>query len=316
MASPIESFRRFRPLPVGLVALTFCLVVLGATVRLLGAGLSCPDWPLCNGQLIPTFEGGVFFEWLHRLVAGTVSAIFMGMLVWILVDRNLRERLWKLALLACVMLGVQIVLGALTVWKLLNSNVVTTHLGTGTALFGVFVLIALRSLKEATPAEAPLVQPRGLKALALVSLFAVYGQILLGGLVASNYASLACPDWPTCHGMWLPPMVGFVGTHMTHRFGGYLVFLLIVALVVVGQKSPHARTRTGVLVAGAIVTVQVALGILNILMAIPVPLAAAHNGVAELLWVAMIALNFHLFGSTSVAQAPREPALREAMAQS
>lgn len=315
MASPIDSFRRFRPLPVGLVALTFCLIVLGATVRLLGAGLSCPDWPLCNGQLIPTFEGGVFFEWLHRLVAGTVSTIFMGMLAWILIDSNLRKRLWKLALLACVMLAVQIVLGALTVWKLLHAHVVTMHLGTGTALFGVFVLIALRSLREASPAKEPTVQPRGLKALGLISLFAVYGQILLGGLVASNYASLACPDWPTCHGMWFPPMVGFVGTHMLHRFGGYAVFVLILALVALGLRSPNPRTRAGVLVAGGIVTLQVTLGVANILMAIPVPLAAAHNGVAELLWVTMIALNFHLFGARSHAPAAQEPTLREAMAQ-
>lgn len=315
MASPIETFRRFRALPVGLVCLTFCLVVLGATTRLMGAGLSCPDWPLCNGQLIPTFEGGVFFEWLHRLVAGAVSTVFMGMLAWILFDPTLRARLWRLAVLAVLMLGVQIVLGALTVWKLLNSNVVTTHLGTGTALFGVFVLIALRSLREASAAETPVAQPKGLKALALISLAAVYGQILLGGLVASNYASLACPDWPTCHGMWLPPLVGFVGTHMIHRFGGYLVFGLVIALTAVGMRSRDARARMGVLVACGLVVLQVGLGIANILMAIPVPLAAAHNGVAELLWVAMLALNYHLLASpTLVGSSASEPTMRKAVA--
>lgn len=315
MASPVETFRRFRSLPVGLVALTFCLVVLGATVRLMGAGLSCPDWPLCNGQLIPSFEGGVFFEWLHRLVAGTVSTIFLGMLAWILVHPTLRARLWKLAVLAVVMLGVQITLGALTVWKLLNSNVVTTHLGTGTALFGVFVLIALRSLKEAAPAAGPVAQPRGFKALALVTLVAVYGQILLGGLVASNYASLACPDWPTCHGMWLPPMVGFVGTHMTHRFGGYTVLLLVMALLGLGLRSRDPWARLGVLVAAGLVLLQVGLGIANVLLAIPVPLAAAHNGVAELLWVTMLSLNFHLLASASRAESSAAgPTLREAVA--
>ncbi|HEY9856489.1 MAG TPA: COX15/CtaA family protein [Stenomitos sp.] len=315
MASPIETFRRFRALPVGLVCLTFCLVVLGATVRLMGAGLSCPDWPLCNGQLIPTFEGGVFFEWLHRLVAGTVSTIFMGMLAWILIHPTLRARLWKLAVLAVVMLGVQITLGALTVWKMLNSNVVTTHLGTGTALFGVFILIALRSLREAAGEAQPVVQPKGLKPLALLALFAVYGQILLGGLVASNYASLACPDWPTCNGMWLPPMVGYVATHMIHRFGGYTVFCLIMALTVLGSRTQDAKTRLGVVVACALVVLQVSLGIANVLLAIPVPLAAAHNGVAELLWVTMLSLNFHLFGSAAKADSSaQEPTLREAVA--
>jgi len=315
VASPIETFRRFRALPVGLVCLTFCLVVLGATVRLMGAGLSCPDWPLCNGQLIPTFEGGVFFEWLHRLVAGTVSTIFMGMLAWILIHPTLRVRLWKLAVLAVVMLGVQIVLGALTVWKLLNAHVVTTHLGTGTALFGVFVLIALRSLREASGGATPVAQPKGFKALAMVSLVVVYGQILLGGLVASNYASLACPDWPTCNGEWLPAMVGYVGTHMTHRFGGYTVFCLVMALTVLGLRSQDAKARLGALVACGLVVLQVSLGIANVLFAIPVPLAAAHNGVAELLWVTMLSLNFHLFGSAAkVESSAHEPTLRKAVA--
>lgn len=314
MASSLVTLRRFRALAVALVFLTFCLVVLGATTRLMGAGLSCPDWPLCNGQLIPTFEGGVFYEWLHRLVAGAVSLLFAFMAGWILLDRTLRERLWKLAVLAVVMLGVQIVLGALTVWELLRANVVTTHLGTGTLLFGLFVLIALKSLREADVTRIRPPQPRGLKALAFVCLAAVYGQILLGGLVASTYASLACPDWPTCHGMWLPPMVGFVGTHMIHRFGGYLVFLLVVALAVVGMRSRDPRVRQGVLVACGLVSLQVGLGIASILLAIPVPLAAAHNGVAELLWVAMLALTFHLSGPVEALRSPAGPSFREAVA--
>ena len=110
MATPAESFRRFTPFTVTLTALTFVLIVVGATTRAVGAGLSCPDWPLCNGKLIPTFEGGVFFEWFHRLIAGSVSMLFMGLVVWALVDRNLRARLWGVMTFAVGMLIVPIVI--------------------------------------------------------------------------------------------------------------------------------------------------------------------------------------------------------------
>ncbi|MBO9540227.1 heme A synthase [bacterium] len=313
MASPADTFRRFRPLPVGIVVLTYCLILLGAITRLMGAGLSCPDWPLCNGKLIPTFEGGVIYEWLHRLVAGTVSMLFMGMLVWIFVNPTLRKRLWKLALLAVAVLGVQITLGALTVTKLLKPLVVTMHLGTGTLLFSTLICIAGATVLAAKDAPAAPRQPKGLKPLALLTLVGVYGQILLGGLVASNYASWACPDFPTCHGMWFPPLTGFIGLHMIHRYGAYAVTLIALALFVVGRKAEGPRMRLGISVVFALVCAQIALGIANVLMKIPVPLAAAHNGLAEAILATLVALNFALWHRGAAAASDTASAREEAL---
>lgn len=314
MASPSETFRRFRPLPVGIVALTYCLILLGAITRLMGAGLSCPDWPLCNGKLIPTFEGGVIYEWLHRLVAGTVSTLFMVMLVWIVVNPTLRKRLWKLALLAVGVLGIQITLGALTVTKLLKPLVVTMHLGTGTLLFSTLICIAASTVvaSKGLPAAGQL--PKGVKPLALVSLVAVYGQILLGGLVASNYASWACPDFPTCHGMWFPPLTGFIGLHMIHRYGAYLVALVAIALFVVGRKAPTPGIRIGIQLVFGMVLAQIALGIANVLFKIPVELAAAHNGLAEAILALLVGLNYLLWTRGAAAE-PSEPAREAAVAR-
>lgn len=310
MATPSETFRRFSPLPVGIVGLTYCLILLGAITRLMGAGLSCPDWPLCNGKLIPTFEGGVIYEWLHRLVAGTVSTLFMAMLVWIVVSPTLRKRLWKLALLAVGILGLQITLGALTVTKLLKPLVVTMHLGIGTLLFSTLIGIACATLVAAKGAPAAGPQPKGLKPLALVTLVAVYGQILLGGLVASNYASWACPDFPTCHGMWLPPLTGFIGLHMIHRYGAYAVALIGIALFVVGRNAQGPRIRIGIRLVFGMVCAQIALGIANVLMKIPVELAAAHNGLAEAILATLVAINFGLWhrgvGTQATQAAPEQ----------
>jgi cytochrome c oxidase assembly protein subunit 15 len=296
---------------VGIVVLTYCLILLGAVTRLMGAGLSCPDWPLCNGKWIPAFEGGVIYEWLHRLVAGTVSTLFLMMLVWIVVSPPLRQRLWKLSLLAIGILGLQITLGALTVTELLKPLIVTMHLGIGTLLFSTLIAMAgvsLASAREAAPAPLP---PRGLKPLAAVTLVAVYGQLLLGGLVASNYASWACPDFPTCQGMWFPPLSGFIGLHMVHRYGAYAVALCALALFVVGLKAERGRIRLGTQLVFGLVLAQVALGIASVLLKIPVPLAAAHNGLAEAILATLAALNFALLyrgAGTSAPLATSSPA--------
>ncbi|MNY09058.1 Heme A synthase [compost metagenome] len=146
-----------------------------------------------------------------------------------------------------------------------------------------------------------------------MSLVAVYGQLLLGGLVASNYASWACPDFPTCHGMWFPPLTGFIGLHMIHRYGAYAVTLIALALFVIGRKAEGPRLRLAISGVFALVCAQIALGIANVLMKIPVPLAAAHNGLAEAILATLVALNFvlwHRGSGTSDAAPAREEALK------
>lgn len=288
-------YRRFTPLAVTLASMTFALIVLGALTRAMGAGLACPDWPFCNGKLIPTFEGGVFYEWLHRLVAACVSLVFLGMAGWIAWAKPLRSRLGPWALAAIVLLGIQIVLGGLTVLKLLDSRVVTFHLATGTLLFGTFLVIALRARAAATGYLARRDQPRGLRGLAIATLLGVFGQVLLGGVVASNYAAWACPDWPTCQGTLFPPLVGYVGLHMIHRDGAYLLTVLVLACWWIGRRSPDTWVRRGCGAMLVLVLVQFALGVANVLWHIPPGITAAHNACGEALFATATMVNFALF---------------------
>lgn len=260
-----------------LAVVTYTLLVFGATVRVHGAGLSCPDWPLCFGEVIPQFNFEVFLEWGHRVLAGLISVGFVVLGGWIFVNpvrRSLSGARWGFAL---VVLMTQIVLGGLTVLKQLAFWSVTLHLLTGN-LF-LLSLLAVRASLAPSPLQASSAV-RGL-AYAVVAMWFV--QMALGGLVSSNYAGLACTEWPTCNGgVWFPVFDGIIGLQLAHRAGAYLLFTLAGAfyLASVGQPMHGPAKR----VFGAVL-VQVVTGILNVLWALPVEIAVLHSAIADLIGV-------------------------------
>src|SRR5262249_55243856 len=126
----------------GLAVLIFGLISLGGLVRNAGAGLACPDWPLCFGEVVPPMDYQIFLEWFHRLIAGTVSTLLLGLSVYIFWKPTLRKRLWKYCALALALLGAQVVLGGLTVLGLLNPKWVSSHLAVGLAFFGTVLVLS------------------------------------------------------------------------------------------------------------------------------------------------------------------------------
>jgi cytochrome c oxidase assembly protein subunit 15 len=277
-----------------LAVLIFCLIVVGGLVRNLGAGLSCPDWPLCQGHIIPEFDLRVFAEFFHRLFAATVSILTLviaGIIFW---KADLRLKLAKPMGWALVFLLSQVILGGLTVLKLLQSEIVTLHLATGTLFFLTVIYTALKSRREKlTPQPSTSQKLTGLFKVAALSLFAVYFQIILGGVVSSHYAGLACPDFPTCLGQWWPDLVGNVGIQWIHRLGATAVFLIILYFSL-------RLLRTGVLkgyaslIILALIT-QVGLGIANVVFRLPVPLSVAHLAVAECLIALVLMTTYEIY---------------------
>ncbi|MBI1799497.1 MAG: COX15/CtaA family protein, partial [Candidatus Eisenbacteria bacterium] len=107
---------------LGLAAamLMYALIMIGGVVRTTGSGLACPDWPLCQGHLIPPFEFHVLIEWFHRLVALLVGLLLFSTAGWVWTHRETRARLGALAGLAVALYFAKALLGALTVWKRLS----------------------------------------------------------------------------------------------------------------------------------------------------------------------------------------------------
>lgn len=266
----------FAPSLKALIVEVFLLIALGGFVRIMNAGLACPDWPLCFGDYIPDYHPQVYFEFIHRAMAGLVaiSAAVLAVTLW-LSDRPRAVKL--LMAFAMVLLLAQIVFGGLTVLWQLQAGVVATHLGMGTAFFATLLWIYL----EVTAAKGRGTEPLTVFAYTRYFLALVYGQILMGGLVASHYAALVCPDFPTCQGQWFPTFQGMIGLHVLHRLMAYGVALSALGnWWVMRRHSNNTRLRTlsrGIL---AMVLVQVGLGIGNVLLQTPPLIGVLHLATA------------------------------------
>ncbi len=263
-----------------LAGLTYCLIVLGALVRAHGAGLTCPDWPLCFGNLIPEFDFEVAFEWSHRALAGSVGILFSVLAVLSLWRPGLRERMWRGLLATALLLAVQIVLGGLTVLALLANWTVTSHLVAGNAFALALVLLGRRLASFAAEVRDASLDARPDQRLVTSATGMLLGiQIVVGGLVSSSYAGLACPDWPTCmSGEYFPTWSGIQGLHLLHRMLGYSVALAIGFAAWIDRSHPGSRRWIGA--AAALVVAQVAVGVANVLLRLPVEVTGLHSALA------------------------------------
>jgi cytochrome c oxidase assembly protein subunit 15 len=263
-----------------LVALCFGLIVLGALVRVHGAGLACPDWPLCFGRVLPEMNLEVAFEWTHRVVAGCVALCFVALSACVLRHPALRSTRPLLAV-AATLLALQILLGALTVWKLLAPWTVTAHLLIGNSFAATLLLAALAVRDGGAAARRAALAPAPRRAVALAAALLAF-QIALGGLVASRYAGLACPEWPACRdGVWFPTWEGPVGLQLLHRANAYALVACLAAAAWAARSAPALRraTRVALLLGVA----QVGVGAANVLLELPVEVTGLHSALAAAL---------------------------------
>lgn len=274
------------------------LIVFGGTVRVMNAGLACPDWPLCFGNYVPDFHPQVYFEFIHRVMAGSVGIITLLLQAVLIFNKKAPARLKILGGLSLLVLMAQIVLGGLTVLLQLKSGIVAAHLGIGTAFFAILLWMSL-DLQKAAKNEEPPKLPAFVTGWTTFLLVAVYGQLLLGGLVASNYAALACTEFPKCQGVWFPELVGPVGLHMIHRYGAYTIAILVVInLILMKRVSPFLRKQAGMMM--GVVFCQIGLGIANVLFYTPPLISILHLAFA--LKIFYVAVRQCFYAQTALAE--------------
>ncbi len=288
-----------------LLFLTFDLMLLGSAVRTMNAGLTCPDWPLCFGKIIPKYHFGVYLEFIHRVIAGLVGVIYMIFLFQVWSQPELKK-IKTFSFIGFFFLIAQIVMGGLTVLRLLEAVIVTFHLGLATAfLFTIFVMKKILQRNESTE---PVLNKNKISfcfrsIVAFCPLF-VFIQIILGGLVASTYSGAACIDFPTCNGEYFPELKGPIGIQMLHRFGAYLVTGLVMTLFIMSLFCSkkigltHSQRVTTIQIFMLIFT-QIFLGVMNLKYLMPPFLSVLHLAVALIIFMSFVRLHWSMTGSTS-----------------
>jgi heme A synthase len=237
--------------------------------------------------MMPEMEGGVFWEHLHRLVAGGLILMF-GLATWF-AWKEAGERRWlvRASFAGLALLLVQAVFGGLTVLFRLPDAVSTTHLALAFSFLALAVVMSTATSPHRTTTPAPSPEVRGvLRRWGTASAVLVFLQSVVGAVVRHTDSGMACPDFPTCLGVWMPPMeTHFVAIHFTHRVLGVVatvaVVVLLWKLVRVGAGSAVSRAAwAGV----GLVLVQFTLGVFSVLTILAVAPVSLHTlGAAGLL---------------------------------
>lgn len=259
----------FFPLTTVLVALT---ILWGNLVASTGAGLACPDWPLCHGKLIPPLRADVLIEWSHRLIAASLS--ICAIITTIIVFRSHPPFYKKIIAGVLILIGVQVVLGGLTVLLKLPPAITVIHLANSMLIYMLFLYMTFLSYRKAAQALKP-------SLFFLIPLSLVYAQSVLGGIVRHTGAGLECPDFPTCLGQWIPPVASMgVWLHYIHRTFAYVLFAVFCGYAVSLWK--RGLRKQSVFMAGGIL-LQITLGVILVLSQLSIFAAVLHAANALLI---------------------------------
>ena len=334
MSQESSTGKRYRKLVFLTWFLTLDLIMFGAFVRLTDSGLGCPDWPGCYGSVTPIGaidsirqavqvmpDGPVtlpkaWIEMIHRYV-GALLGFLIILITWMAWrHRSKFEYSPRLAVVTLFAVCLQGAFGAWTVTMKLMPLIVTAHLLGGMSLMALMTWLAARERPyPEVKAESLRYTPWVAAGLALL-----FVQIALGGWVSTNYAALACMDFPKCNGSWLPPMdlkngfslvrglgempggemisqTALTGIHWVHRNFAFVIFAFMGFLSGRLMRDPGLQGPARLVL--ALLVAQLFTGLTTIFFQWPLLIAVLHNGGAAGLVLATVTLLFRL-GHTTI----------------
>ncbi len=305
MQASADSTRLYRRIAWTGAWLAFGLIVLGGVVRITGSGMGCGDhWPKCNGHWFPPFDDiTTVIEWGHRWVAALLSTVVIGFAAWGGWRYRGTPALGGPALLAGVLLVVQVLLGPVIVKLDLPRPVVVVHLLNAMALLAVLMVAGLRAAPGGPgPRRSPF-DGRGLGAtLALLGLVTLF----FGAMTANYNAGLLCLGFPLCNGSLAPPASELAGIHWTHRMLAFTfaILALVFAARVSRLPAPAFRSlRRSAWLLVALTAAQIGIAAAMVLRLLPPTLRALHLMAGTAVWMGLVLLVYRIL-RTSAEETP------------
>lgn len=262
------------------LVLLFLLLVWGNLVAGLKAGLACPDWPLCHGQVVPPFRWDIYVEFIHRVIGGVTSVFII-----ILCYQRFKAYLGAVKivpLLVVILLLLQIVLGGIVVLLELPVDLTTFHFANAIVIFALVVYMVFYD----GIGNKPSFNIKGYKGVFFFLSLLIFVQAVLGAYVRHSSSGLACPDFPTCLGYWIPPQIsGIVLNHFAHRGLAYAIALIVLILLVASYSSSSLKKyRNKLYILIGLIVLQILLGAGVVLTKLNFAVIALHLFIALLIF--------------------------------
>jgi heme A synthase len=296
-AAAHQKLRRFASFATFAAIWTYALIVFGGIVRITGSGMGCgDDWPKCNGRWIPPMTLETLIEYTHRLLGVSIGLVLIGVFAYAFRHRRsagfagkngvLRYALWVLVLVV-----VQGLLGAVTVWLEIPPTVVVVHFATALIIMAILLAAAVRARALAKPepsvnADAAHADARH----ATIALLLGFVVVVFGALVANHPgAPQACQGFPLCNGSVLPGGAWLVQMHWLHRFIAFAAFFYVAHYGFrASRRVATPAVRNSAVAAAVAITLQVAVAAGLVLMHLPRALQALHLAVGAAVWAFLV----------------------------
>jgi protoheme IX farnesyltransferase len=300
-ASPLPNVRTdarrgtstFWRLALAAAAFTYATIVMGAIVRVSDSGLGCPDWPTCYGSFVPPPDPHAWIEWTHRSVSAVASVLMLATTFAAWAWRRADRLILVVATLVPVLLPIQILIGRIVVVLELPAMAVLVHLGFALVIFALLVASTVLAGPAPRVQKVP-VHDHGERFRWLVGLGTglVFILILAGAYVQASGASWACVGFPDCNGLGVLPfgVTHLMDVQLLHRFLAYTATALIAGIIVETRRTQRHVPAfwPAVLVLGACILVQAAIGAIQVSTGIPPLLQGLHVAGASSTWAAMV----------------------------
>jgi|TARA_B110000467_G_scaffold4912_1_gene4260 cytochrome c oxidase assembly protein subunit 15 len=313
------------------IILALIVVILGAYARLADAGLGCPDWPGCYGQLLvpdvvsseyerPLDIAKAWKEMVHRYAASTLGLAIIVIFIFAALGKTERAQSIRVPAALLLLVGFQGALGMWTVTELVHPGIVTMHLLGG---FSTTTLIFWLLLNQRKPIQLNQDISKRDKIILVVVTVLLAFQIFLGGWTSTNYAALSCGEYfPSCLDQMWPDNMDFENAfywgplgidyefgvlenparsaiQMVHRIGALVITGALIGLAFAYKN--YTMLRNNIFIILLLLSIQVGLGIINVVMSLPMFAAVMHNAVALGLLLSLISLAHKVFKNHKTA---------------